>query len=144
MRISQNFTLEEMTFSQTAARMGIDNTPPQEVFRNLKRLCALLEDVRDACAAPIRISSGYRSPDVNRAVGGARNSQHALGCAADFTAHGMTIDEVIQIIIEADLPFDQLIREFNSWIHISVPNTVNDKPRKQALIIDKKGTRPYQ
>jgi len=141
--ITPHFTLEEMTFSQNAARRNIDNTPPLEAFRNLRRLCALLEDVRDVCAAPVSISSGYRCEALNVLVGGQRYSQHLRGCAADFKCAGLSIEETINIIIEADLPYDQLIMEFDSWVHISVPNDMQDKPRKQALIIDHKGARPY-
>jgi hypothetical protein len=143
MNLSKNFTLEELTFSQTAARRGIDNTPNEDVFRNLKRLCALLEDVRDVCAAPIIISSGYRSPALNVAVGGAKKSQHTMGLAADFTAKGLTVDETVQIIIEAGLPYDQVIKEFNSWVHISIPQSPTTPPRLQALTIDKEGTRIF-
>lgn len=148
MNLSENFTLEEMTFSQTAARRGIDNTPTPEHFRNLRRLCALLEDVRDVCATPVRITSGYRCEELNRAVGGAKNSQHLTGCAADIKCIGLPIEETMQIIIEADLSYDQLIMEFadspsGGWVHISVPNDPQDKPRKEVLIIDSKGERPW-
>lgn len=143
MNISEHFTLEEMTFSQTAARRGIDNTPPPEHFRNLRRLCALLEDVRDVCATPVMVTSGYRCQELNDAVGGAKNSQHLTGCAADIKCAGLSVEETIQIIIEADLSYDQLIMEYDSWVHISVPNDQQEKPRKQALIIDKMGTRSF-
>lgn len=141
MNFSEHFTLQEMIFSQTAARRGIDNTPEPKTIDNLKRLCMLLEDVRDVCGVPIRISSGYRGSQLNLAIGGARNSQHMTGCAADFSAPPLGLNEVIENIVDANLNFDQLIREFDSWIHISVPNNIEDNPRKQILIIDKKGTR---
>ena len=149
MNLSTNFTLEEMTFSQTAARRGIDNTPTPEHFRNLRRLCALLEDVRDVVGTPIRVTSGYRCPELNRAVGSrAKYSQHTFGCAADIKCVGVSVEETIEIIIEADLPFDQMIMEFagspsGGWVHISVPNDPQDKPRKEVLISDSKGERPY-
>ena len=89
------------------------------------------------------VNSGYRSPQVNLAVGSKPTSQHCLGCAADIRVPGMTPDEVVQAIKASDIPYDQLIREFDSWTHISVPNLANGEPRKQALIIDKQGTRAY-
>lgn len=143
MNLTPHFTLEEMTFSQTAIRRGIDNTPTPEHFRNLRRLCSLLEDVRDVIGSPIRITSGYRCEELNGLVGGAKNSQHMIGCAADIKPVSMDLGEAIEVIIDADIEFDQLILEFNSWIHISVPNTQTDKPRKQVLIIDSEGTRPW-
>lgn len=142
MKLSEHFTLEELTFSQTAARKGINNTPNNSVIENLKQLCVLLEEVRDVCGAPIRISSGYRSPALNVSIGGAKNSQHCLGQAADFTVLGLTVTQVIDYIIEAGLPYDQLIHEFDSWVHISIPN-LGKQPRQEVLIIDKRGTRPY-
>lgn len=146
--LSEHFSLDELVFSQTAARKGIDNTPTPEHFRNMRRLCALLEDVRDVVGTPVRVTSGYRCPDLNLAIGGAKNSQHLTGCAADIKCAGVSTQEVIEIIIEADLPYDQLIQEYadsatGGWVHISVPNDPQDKPRKDVLIIDSKGTRGY-
>lgn len=144
MNITANFTLEEMTFSARAARLGIDNTPSPEHFRNMRRLCALLEDVRDVVGAPGTVTSGYRCPLLNaQTPGSSDKSQHMYGTAADTKWRGLSPDETIQIILEADLDFDQMIREYDSWVHISVPNNPQDKPRKQVLIIDSKGTRPY-
>ena len=80
---------------------------------------------------------------MNQAVGGQKASQHLLGCAADIKVTGMTPDEVVKAIIQTDIQFDQMIREFDSWVHISIPNKFADKPRKNALIIDKNGTRPF-
>lgn len=144
MKLSEHFTLEELTASDTAARLGIDNTPPVYVIENLKRLCALLEDVRHTVGKPIRISSGYRCLKVNHAVGSRDTSQHLQGCAADIKVQGVTVDELMKVIIGAGVKFDQLIREFDSWVHISVPNTPADKPRHSMLIIDRAGTRPYE
>jgi uncharacterized protein YcbK (DUF882 family) len=144
MQLSEHFTLKELTASDTAARLGIDNTPPVYVVENLKRLCALLEDVRHAVGKPIRISSGYRCHKVNHAVGSRDTSQHLQGCAADIKAQGVTVDELMKAIIGAGVKFDQLIREFDSWVHISIPNTPADKPRHSMLIIDHAGTRPYE
>lgn len=144
MQLSEHFTLKELTASDTAARLGIDNNPPVYAVENLKRLCALLEDVRHAVGKPIRISSGYRCLKVNHAVGSRDTSQHLQGCAADIKVQGVTVDELMKVIIGAGVKFDQLIREFDSWVHISVPNTPADKPRHSMLIIDRAGTRPYE
>jgi hypothetical protein len=89
------------------------------------------------------ISSGLRTKKVNDAVGSRDTSQHRIGCAADFRVPGMTPDEVVRKIVASGIGFDQVIREFDRWTHISVPNTDSTAPRKQALIIDKAGTRPF-
>jgi hypothetical protein len=142
MKLSQNFTLEEMTRSQTAVRKGVDNTPNDDAIANLKRLCQVLEEIRALVGKPITITSGYRGEELNNAIGGARYSQHKDGCAADFRITGYTPDEIIRMILTAGIKFDQLILEFDSWVHISIP--LNGKAwRKQVLIIDKKGTRVY-
>jgi len=143
MNLSPSFTLEEMTASQTAERHGIDNTPDNDVLMNLRRLALFLEDVRTAVGMPLRISSGYRSPEVNQKVGGKSTSQHCKGVAADLKVKGMTPDQVVKAIIKAKLPYDQVIREFDSWTHVSISNTKDEKPRGMALIIDKNGTRPF-
>jgi len=92
---------------------------------------------------PIMINSAFRSKQVNDAVGSKDTSQHRIGCAADIRVPGMTPDEVVKIIIAAGLGYDQIIREFDRWTHISIPNNPEDKPRQQALIIDRQGTRQY-
>lgn len=148
MQLSSHFSLEEMTASQTASRKSIDNTPSPEIIENLTRLCAFLETVRDTLQSPMNISSGYRSPELNKAIGGVANSQHCQGLAADFTSSHYTLDGIIKLIISEQLPFDQLIKEFpdssgRGWVHISIPNDPNDTPRQQVLIIDHTGTRPY-
>ena len=89
------------------------------------------------------VNSAFRSKQVNDAVGSKDSSQHRIGCAADLRIPAMTPDEVVRAVIASDLPFDQVIREFDRWTHISVPNTPEAKPRRQALIIDKAGTRPF-
>ena len=89
------------------------------------------------------INSGFRSKQVNDSVGSKDTSQHRLGCAADIRVPGMTPNEVVQALIKSNIGYDQLIREFDSWTHISVPNTPSTAPRKQVLIIDRQGTRPY-
>lgn len=142
MKLSEHFTLEELTVSETAARKGLSNTPDNDALFDLKRLAAFLESIRETVDKPIKINSAYRSPEVNASVGGSKTSQHCKGQAADIRVAGMTPDQVVQAIIAAKLPFDQVIREFDSWTHVSI--APKDKaPRKMALIIDKKGTRPY-
>jgi hypothetical protein len=90
---------------------------------------------------PIMVNSAFRSKQVNDAVGSKDTSQHRVGCAADIRVPGMTPDEVVKALM--DLPYDQIIREFDRWTHISVPNIAGVAPRKSKLIIDAKGTRPY-
>jgi hypothetical protein len=142
MKLSEHFSLEELTVSETAARKGLDNTPDNDALFDLKRLAAFLESIRETVDKPIKINSAYRAPEVNASVGGSKTSQHCKGQAADIRVAGMTPDQVVQAIIAAKLPFDQVIREFDSWTHVSI--APKDKaPRKMALIIDKKGTRPY-
>ncbi len=142
MKLSEHFTLEELTVSETAARKGLDNTPDNDALFDLKRLALFLEDVRTAVGKGVRINSAYRAPEVNASVGGSKTSQHCKGQAADIRVAGMTPDQVCQAIIAAKLPFDQVIREFDSWTHVSIAPK-DKQPRKMALIIDKKGTRPY-
>jgi len=142
MRLTQNFTLAEMTASQTAVRNGIDNTPDAACIENLRRLCNILEEIRTLVGKPITITSGFRGREVNATIGGSKNSQHMYGCAADFRITGLTPDEVIRIILTAGIKFDQLIREYDSWVHISVPLS-GRAWRMECLIIDKRGARPY-
>ena len=144
MNLSTHFTLEELTRSDAAARNGWDNTPNQAETENLRRLAVLLESVKSAVGMkPVMINSGFRSKQVNDSVGSKDSSQHRIGCAADLRVPGMTPRQVVEACIANGVPFDQIILEFDSWTHISVPNTPDTKPRGQKLIIDKAGTRPY-
>lgn len=143
MNLSPNFTLEELTHSEIAERLGLDNTPNEDVKANLVRLARFLEEVRAVLKRPIMVNSAYRSPKVNEAVGSKPTSQHCIGCAADIKVPGLTPDNIVKELLKTNLEYDQLIREFDSWVHISIPNKFADKPRKQVLIIDKSGTRPY-
>lgn len=143
MKLSPNFTLKELTHSETAERLGLDNTPNEKVKANLVRLARILEDVRRVLGRPIMVNSAYRSPAVNKAIGSKPTSQHCLGCAADIRVPGLTPDDIVKAIIKTNIEYDQLIREFDSWVHISITNTHTDKPRRQVLIIDRSGTRPY-
>lgn len=141
--LSTHFSLDELTHSEIASRKGLDNTPNDQEIANLTRLAKMLEAIRAILGRPIYINSGFRSKAVNDLVGSKDSSQHRLGCAADIRVQGMTPDEVCRKIIASGLAYDQLIREFDAWTHISVPNYEIDRPRRQALIIDKQGTRPF-
>ena len=144
MKLTENFTLEEMIASDIADRKGLDNTPNATELANLMRTAALLEQVRKAINKPIKVTSGFRSKAVNDAVGSKDTSQHRIGCAADIKVTGMSPREVVQACIDAKLPFDQIIEEFNSWTHISIPDVPARPPRLQALTIDNAGTRPFK
>ncbi|MBL8378497.1 MAG: DUF882 domain-containing protein [Burkholderiales bacterium] len=135
-RLSPHFSLEELTASQTAVREGIDNTPDAAARRNLARLAATLEDVRTLLGGvPIIISSGYRSPQLNRRVKGARNSAHMSGLAADFTAPAAgTVLQVARRIAAADIAFDQLIHEYGAWVHLGLA-AAESPPRRETLSI---------
>ena len=141
--ITPNFTLAELTASETAARNGWDNTPSPSELANLTRLADLLEQVRVLLGKPILINSAYRSKQVNDAVGSKDTSQHRIGCAADIRVPGMTPDQVVRKIIASGIAFDQAIREFDAWTHLSVPSTIDTPARRQALIIDRHGARPF-
>jgi zinc D-Ala-D-Ala carboxypeptidase len=141
MNLTLHFTLEELTFTD---HREYDNTPNDQELENLKRLSLFLEEVKKLLGGKaIMVNSAFRSAEVNRAVGSTDKSQHRLGCACDFRVPNMTPNEVVQAIINSDLEYDQVIREFDRWTHVSIPNTVDQKPRKMALIIDKQGTRAY-
>lgn len=121
MNLAPNFTLDEMTTSQTAARLGLSNTPPAAVVSELRRLATtVLQPLRDRLGRPVVVSSGYRSPAVNTAVGGALASAHMSGRAADITVPGMSPLEVCQAIRTLGVPFDQLIHEFRAWCHVAI------------------------
>jgi len=137
--LTDHFTLEEMTASQTAVERGIDNTPGPDERVNLIKLAAMLEQVRTLLGQPVHVSSAYRSPELNVAVGGVPTSHHCHGAAADIEvpAFGTPL-EVCRAIEASDIPFGQLIHEFGSWTHISimpVPDKVN-----RVITIDKHGT----
>lgn len=138
--ISPHFTLDELLFSQTAERMGLDNTPGPDELAALKRTAMGLEAVRVRLGgAPIVITSGYRSPTVNAAVRGSRTSQHTRGEAADFIAPRFGNPRaIVDALADSDVPYDQLILEFDRWVHISFSH----QPRHHALVIDRSGTQP--
>lgn len=141
MKLSPHFDLSEFVFSQTAVRLGISNYPPEKAIDNLAELCHnVLEPLREQINKPIRISSGYRSPELNKAIGGASTSQHQTGNAVDLTVHGWTVNQVYHFIKHSAIDFDQLIEEFadsptGGWIHISY---VEGNNRQECLIATKK------
>jgi uncharacterized protein YcbK (DUF882 family) len=139
--LSEHFTLEELTHTD---HRQFDNDPNASELANLVRLAALLEQVRAVLGGkPIMVNSAFRSKQVNDAVGSKDTSQHRIGCAADIRVPGVTPDEVVRAVIASGIGYDQIIREFDRWTHISVPNTPSASPRRQALIIDRTGTRPF-
>lgn len=141
MNLTPNFTLEELTHTD---HREYDNMPDADELANLYRLADFLEQVKVVLGGkPIMINSAFRCAEVNKAVGSSDKSQHRHGCAADIRVPGMTPDEVVTAIIESGLPFDQVIREFDRWTHVSIPNTEDSAPRSMALIIDKQGTRAF-
>ncbi|QDX22119.1 DUF882 domain-containing protein [Pandoraea pnomenusa] len=131
--LTLHFTLDELTHSQTADRRSIDNTAPDDVVANLTRLAQTLERVRVVLGSrPMTISSGYRSPDLNRAVGGARNSAHLYGLAADFICPGYgTPLQICKAIAASNIEFDQLIQE-GTWVHLGLAKS-GEKARRQVL-----------
>ena len=141
-RLTPNFTLEEFTSSQTAARRGVDNIPADgsDEMKGLLRTAKVMERVREILGHPVLISSGYRSPWLNSAIGGARDSAHTHGLAADFICPGfgapLRICQALELHMR-ELGIDQLIHEFATWCHLGL----RDQPRHQALTIDRRGTR---
>lgn len=139
MNLSENFTLNELLRSDTANRLNIveQYTPSQAVIENLKKLCInILQPLRNHLGCQIRITSGFRCKRTNKAVGSkSQKSQHVEGKAADIEVDGMTNQELMKVIIDLNLPFDQLINEYepNGWVHISYDEKRN---RKQVLKID--------
>ena len=141
MKLSPNFTLEELTHTD---HRELSNEPNESETANLKRLADFLEQVKTILGGkPIMVNSAFRSKAVNDAVGSKDSSQHRMACAADIRVPGMTPDEVVRALIAAGIGYDQIIREFDRWTHISITNQVGQIPRRQALIIDKAGTRPF-
>jgi hypothetical protein len=152
--LTPNFTLEELTHTD---HRELDNTPTtaekciidgKEVmvnaYENLPRLANFLEQLKVILGGkPIMVNSAFRSEAVNTAVGSKNTSDHRRGCAADIRVPGMTPDEVTKAIINSDLPYQQVIREFDRWTHVAITTNESDVPKKSKLIIDKQGTRAY-
>lgn len=144
MRLSEHFTLEEMTRSQMAKRHGIINKPNDIQLENLKTLAKGMELVRSKLdSLPIIISSGFRCEALNDLLGSKRTSAHIRGLAADFTCDRYAhVGRVFDVLVDSSIPFDQLILEYDAWIHIAFPPE-GAEPRRQVLVIDREGTRVY-
>lgn len=152
--LTPNFTLEELTHTD---HRELDNTPTTDekciidgkevmvnAYENLPRLANFLEQLKVILGGkPIMVNSAFRSEAVNTAVGSKNTSDHRRGCAADIRVPGMTPDEVTKAIINSDLPYQQVIREFDRWTHVAITTNESDVPKKSKLIIDKLGTRAY-
>lgn len=139
--MTPHFSLAELTRTD---HRSLDNTPDPTALANLHRLAAFLEQVREVLGnRVVVINSAFRSKAVNDAVGSKDTSQHRLGCAADIRVPGMAPDAVVRAVRASGLAYDQLIREMDSWTHLSIPNLATAAPRKMALIIDKTGTRLF-
>jgi zinc D-Ala-D-Ala carboxypeptidase len=142
--LSPHFTLTEFTTSQTASREGIDNSPSPEHHENLKKIAAVMELVRSLLGdRPINVSSGYRSPALNAAVGGASSSAHCAGLACDFQCDGFGTPHEIAVFLSShvgELGIDQLINEYppNGWVHVGLSS---NPPRNQVATIDGGGFR---
>ena len=153
-QLTPHFMLEELTHTD---HRSLDNTPTENekciingkevtvnAVANLPRLADFLEQVKALLGnKPIMINSAFRSEAVNNAVGSSNKSDHRRGCAADIRVPGMTPDEVTKAIINSDLPYQQVIREFDRWTHVAITTNDSDIPKKSKLIIDKSGTRAY-
>jgi hypothetical protein len=152
--LTPNFTLEELTHTD---HRELDNTPTSEekciidgkevlvdAAANLPRLADFLEQLKVILGGkPIMVNSAFRSEAVNTAVGSKNTSDHRRGCAADIRVPGMTPDQVVRAIIASNLPYQQVIREFDRWTHVSITTKESDIPKKSKLIIDKQGTRAF-
>jgi uncharacterized protein YcbK (DUF882 family) len=139
--MTEHFTLEELTHTD---HRTLDNTPNETELANIQRLAEFLEELKTVLGGkPIMVNSAFRSKAVNDAVGSKDTSQHRIGCAADIRVPAMTPDQVVRAVIASGIGYDQVIREFDRWTHISIPNQEGGTPRKQALIIDKQGTRVF-
>jgi putative chitinase len=139
--MTEHFTLEELTHTD---HRTLDNTPNETELANIQRLAEFLEELKTVLGGkPIMVNSAFRSKAVNDAVGSKDTSQHRIGCAADIRVPAMTPDQVVRAVIASGIGYDQVIREFDRWTHISIPNQDGGTPRKQALIIDKQGTRVF-
>ncbi len=147
MQLTKNFTLEELLLSQTAERLNMNEqyTPPQEVVDNLTALCEnILQPFRENLRKGINISSGYRCPRVNTAIGGAANSQHVKGQAADIGVSGTSTETLYKNLKASGLPFDQLIQEFDRWVHISYdPAKPNQRGECLRAVKDANGSTKY-
>lgn len=134
MKLTEHFTLEELVNSPTAKRLNIDNTPSKAITSNLMELSELLEKIRTIYGKPIIVTSGYRCEKLNKAVGGAKGSQHRLGQAADIRSVSDSIEDnkelfnvIVGMILQKEIEVGQLIDEYNyNWVHVSTPKLINN------------------
>ena len=141
MNLSKNFELWEFEISQTAKRLGIDNSAPPDAVINLTHLASALQHVRDKLGSPIIISSGYRCKEVNKAVGGVEPSSHESGLAADLLISGMTAHQTCLAMMRNAPFYNKIIYEFDGWCHFEVgaDSTYSTNAFKN-LTIDRRGT----
>lgn len=151
MQLTKNFSVAELSRSEAATRLGVDNTPPPEAIENLRALCEkVLQPLREAMGKPMRVNSGYRGPAANKAVGGSSTSQHCKGEAADIEFDGFDNKLLAQKIVDLKLPFDQIILEFykpgdpnSGWVHVS--HKRGGKQRGEVLrAVSKDGKTVYE
>jgi hypothetical protein len=141
---SPNFSIKELTFSETAIRHNINNTPNDNELDNLLITAMEMENVRKLLGNNfIHISSGFRCVELNTLIGSKKTSSHVRGLACDFTARGYgNPNDIVFALINSDIPYDQVILEFDRWVHISFCED-EETPRRQALVINKEGTMLY-
>jgi len=138
--LSAHFTFAELTASETAARRGINNDPSPEALARLRHTCVGLEAIRSRLGAPLHITSGFRCLELNRAIGSKDTSDHVTGDAADFICPQFGGPRsIVAVLMDAQIPFDQLIDEYGRWVHVSFA----PRMRGQVLTIDAAGTRPF-
>lgn len=138
------FNFKETYFSQTAIRLHIDNRPTEQILKNIQKVGLLMDAIRQYLCKPIKITSWFRCLQLNRKIGSKDTSQHVLGLAVDFQVIGYSNNQLFELFKQLAkgniVKFDQLIFQYNSWIHISI----SDKPRHQALIINSFETKLYE
>lgn len=138
--MSKYFTLDELTFSNAAIRLGVKNAPGPVERANLERLMLVMDRVREHLGAPVSVSSGFRCKELNKAIKGSKTSAHMRGLAIDFRCPGygtpLQVARAIAPLLD-ELGIDQLIHEFRSWVHLGLSE---GEPRKQLLTINNKGT----
>lgn len=139
MKLTEHFTLEELTASNKAVALKIDNTPSPVIQQNLLRLAMLLESIRSAVGKPLKVSSAYRCPALNKAVGGASGSFHTRGLACDFSVVGYTPFELCVLIEKSGVSYDKLILEFDRWVHIQIQDNVKNNRQQSFTIRDGTG-----
>jgi len=138
--LSKYFTYDELTFSDTAKRLRLNNEPSAKLLKSLINTAGQLDRVRELLGCPVVVTSGYRSTAVNRVIGSNDKSQHTKCEAVDFRTNNHTPHRIVELIKQSNIEYDQLILEFDSWVHISF--SANN--RKQVLIIDENGTRAFK